>query len=111
VRLPRAERKIGSAMSVPKKTIEAIRQLYRRYTGSEISLEEVEELGEYVTCEVALRTWRDQMRVKHRLDQILEPHPLPHELCSPGDLDLKQARRWRSSTRRPRRALKKGVWA
>ena len=38
------------------------------------------------TREVAMRTWRDQIRVKDRLDQILEPHLLPHELSLPGDL-------------------------
>jgi hypothetical protein len=38
------------------------------------------------TREVAMRTWRDQMRVQDRLDQILESHPLPHKLHSPGDL-------------------------
>jgi hypothetical protein len=48
VRSTRAECKIGSPMTVPKQTLEAVRQLYRRYTGTEISLEEVEELGEYI---------------------------------------------------------------
>jgi hypothetical protein len=37
---------IGSPMALSKQKLEAVRQLYRKYTGSEISLEEVEELGE-----------------------------------------------------------------
>ena len=35
-------------MAVPKQKLEEVRQLYRRYTGGEISLEEVEEFGEYI---------------------------------------------------------------
>jgi hypothetical protein len=35
-------------MSVLRQKLEAIRELYRQYTGNEISLEEVEEFGEYV---------------------------------------------------------------
>jgi len=34
--------------NISKDKLEEVRQLYRRYTGSEISLEEVEELGEYI---------------------------------------------------------------
>jgi hypothetical protein len=36
--------------------------------------------------EIAMRTWRDQMRVKDRLDQVLQADSLPYELRPPGDL-------------------------
>jgi hypothetical protein len=35
-------------MTVPKEKIEAIQELYRKYTGEEISPEEVEAFGEYI---------------------------------------------------------------
>jgi hypothetical protein len=34
--------------NIPKDKLEEVRQLYRRYTSGEISLEEVKELGEYI---------------------------------------------------------------
>jgi hypothetical protein len=35
-------------MTVTEQELEAVRQLYRRYTGSEISTEQVGDFGEYV---------------------------------------------------------------
>jgi hypothetical protein len=35
-------------MIVPKEKIEAVQELYRNYTGNEISTADVEALGEYI---------------------------------------------------------------
>jgi hypothetical protein len=55
VRSIQTERRISSTMSVPQEKLEAVRQLYCRYTGSDISLDEVEEFGDYLirfTCAI-----------------------------------------------------------
>ncbi|MET3583896.1 hypothetical protein ABID19_006962 [Mesorhizobium robiniae] len=56
--------------------------------------------------EVPMRTWRDQMCVEYRLDQVLQPRTLANQLRPPGDLSSEREQADRSADRRDRRDLR-----